>query len=335
MFVEIVKPKSAIVVDVYIKQSRAAGFTEWHALSVLEQTCHFGNIKTMLKIINGCSEAEQKKFKSAVIAMVDGRENSPSNFETLKSLAVKGGYLEEFLEADNKDKIYEYTGIKCFHANSVNDVVGDLASEYDMLYCNFEEDFSVKLWCNLPKICNFSQCNEVDLRKMNLEDVKFIKFKEGAKVDLSFAQNLPKSLDVSYLDEICLDSCNLATLGELKFRKAARVDLDEASNLPSDIDFSPCDYVYLRGANLSGLSNISFGRDARVKLDGALNLPKYIDVSRCKKVKFENADVSKVEKIIFRDEEQMQKSLFNQDNFNGKIVFTMSVLNKENGMEKY
>ena len=50
MFVEIVNPKSAILVNDYIRQSRATGFTKWHAFSVLEQSCHYGNIKSMLKI---------------------------------------------------------------------------------------------------------------------------------------------------------------------------------------------------------------------------------------------------------------------------------------------
>lgn len=334
MFIEIVNPESAIVTDVYIKQSRATGFTKWHAFDVLKKSCHYGNIKSVLKIITGCSEEEQKEFKPVIIAMVDGRENSAVNYATLQDIALRGGYFQEFLEADRKDKIYDYTGVKCFRAKSVNDVVGDLASEYNMLYCDFEGNFEVKLWCNFPSICNFSHCDEVDLRQIDFADVKFLKFKEGAKVDLSFAKNLPKLLDVSYLEEICLDSCDLATVEEIKFRKGARVDLDDASNLPSDIDFTPCEYLYLRGADLANLTSICFGKDAIVKLDGALNLPKYVDVSRCKKIKLEKADVSKVDTIIFKDEEQKQKSLFNQDVFAGKIIFTDENIKKENGMEK-
>ena len=334
MFIEIVNPESAIVTDVYIKQSRATGFTKWHAFSVLKKSCHYGNIKSVLKIINGFSEEKQKEFKPVIIAMVDGRENSAINYATLQDIALRGGYFQEFLEADKKDKIYDYTGVRCFKAKSVNDVVGDLASEYNMLYCDFEGMFVVKLWCNLPSICNFSQCDEVDLRKLDFSGVKFMKFKEGAKVDLSFTENLPSSLDVSYLDEICLDSCNLATVKELKFKKGARVDLDDVCNLPRDTDFSPCEYIYLRGADLANLTSVSFGNDAIVYSERALNLPKFIDASRCKKIKLEEADVSRVEKIIFRDEAQMQKSMFNQDNFTGKIIFSDEVLKKENGMEK-
>jgi hypothetical protein len=82
---------------------------------------------------------------------------------------------------------------------------------------------------------------------------------------------------------------------------------------------------------LANLNSISFGNDAIVKLEGVLNLPKFVDVSRCKKIKLEKADVSKVEKIVFRDEEQMNKSLFNREAFQGKVVF--SDMNKEKEME--
>ena len=331
MFVEIINPASVASTDVYIKQSRVAGFTKWHAFNVLKQTSHYGNIKSILKIISSYSTEKQKEFKPVVIAMVDGRENSAINYATLQDIALRDGYFQEFLEADKKDKIYDCSEINCFKAKSVNDVVGDLASEYNMLYCDFEGIFEVKLWCNLPRICNFSNCDKVYLSQIDFEDVKFMKFKEGSKVDLSFAKHLPRLLDVSYLDEIWLDSCDLANVKEIKFKKGARVDLDDAYNFPCNIDFTPCNYVYLRGADLANLTSISFGNDAIVKLEGVLNLPKFVDVSRCKKIKLEKADVSKVEKIVFRDEEQMNKSLFNREDFQGKVVF--SDMNKEKEME--
>ena len=334
MFVEIVNPASSVSADVYIKQSRVAGFTKWHAFNVLKQTSHYGNIKFILKIINGYSPEKQKEFKHVILAMVDGRENSAINYATLQDIALRGGYFQEFLEADKKDKIYDCSEINCFKAKSVNDVVGDLASKYNMLDCDFEGSFEIKLWCNLPRICNFSRCDEVDLRQMDLGDIKFMKFKEGANVDLGFVKKLPKLLDVSYVGEICLDSCDLANLKELKFRKDARVDLDDAYNFPCNVDFTPCSYIYLRGADLANLTSMSFGKDAVVKMEEALNLPKYIDVSRCKKVKLEKADVSKVEKIIFRDEEQMNKSLIDMDAFKGKIIFAGEKLKSEQGMVK-
>ena len=85
-----------------------------------------------------------------------------------------------------------------------------------------------------------------------------LKFSDGAKVDLRFAQNLPEDLDVSMCSSINLSYCDLNEVKELKFREGADVYLSGAKNLPEDLDFSMCSKVNLQGCDLSMVKELKF-----------------------------------------------------------------------------
>ena len=114
------------------------------------------------------------------------------------------------------------------------------------------------IYIHFPEVLDLSKCDEVNLSYCDLSGVKELKFKEGAKVNLLYADNLPEYLDVSMCDEVNLSYCDLSKVKELKFKDGAKVDLSNAKNLPKDLDVSMCDEVNLRGCDLSKVWRIRF-----------------------------------------------------------------------------
>ena len=197
----------------------------------------------------------------------------------------------------------------------------------------------------------------VDLRDCDLSKVETIKFKEGAKVDLSYSNNLSEHLDVSMCDKVDLSKCDLSYV-ELKFKEGAEVNLSY-SRLPKDLDVSMCDKVDMGGCDLEGLNlkfkegaevdlsysrlpkdldvsmcdkidlsmcdleelKLKFREGAFVELRWAKNLPEVLDLSMCDKVDMGGCALSSVKEIKFKDKEQQMKFMKGVENFNGKVIF--------------
>ncbi len=158
----------------------------------------------------------------------------------------------------------------------------------------------------------------VDLSWCDLSKVETIKFKEGAKVDLSYSKNLPEHLDVSMCAKVDLSKCDLSYV-ELKFKEGAEVNLSY-SKLPRDLDVSMCDKIDLSMCDLEELK-LKFSEGAEVNLGFSSNFSKDLDVSMCSRVDMRDCDLSGVRVITFKDKEQEMKFMKGVENFDGKVTF--------------
>ena len=122
---------------------------------------------------------------------------------------------------------------------------------------------------NLPKYLDFSMCDEVNLSNCNLCGMSHLRFKNGAKVDLSFAKNLPKHLDVSPCAEVDLTECDLQGQPNLRFKEGSKVDLRDAYNLQGNLDFSMCSEVNLTGCRFGTVKELIFKNREQMEKSGA------------------------------------------------------------------
>ena len=68
----------------------------------------------------------------------------------------------------------------------------------------------------MPDDLDVSMCSNVGLRGCDFKDIKELKFREGAVVDLGLAKNLPHDLDFSMCSEVSLG--NLDGVERIKFK---------------------------------------------------------------------------------------------------------------------
>ena len=213
--------------------------------------------------------------------------------------------------------------------NLPKDLDVSMCSKVDLKFCDleglnlkFREGAEVKLLgcVNLPKDLDVSMCSKVDFIGCDLEGLN-LKFREGSEVYLIGGVNLPKDLDVSMCSKVDLGYCDLEGLS-LKFREGAEVCIEKCKNLPKNLDVSMCSKVELRDCDLEGLS-LKFREGADVDLARAENLPKDLDVSMCSYVNLGGCDLSGVKEIKFKDIEQEQKFMEEDNNFRGKVVYAV------------
>ena len=251
------------------------------AMEILGKTNFYGHIKKVLKNIKEKNKTKEELllYKDFVLSCVDGREMSPQALTMLQELADVCEVRDEFDELKNKEpKVY------------------DRDDCYKVVIVRTEEEFYELGGENLRI---FFDADKVYLSSCEFNHVKSLKFREGAKVNLSEAKNLPKDLDVSMCSKVDLGNCDLKGL-DLKFREGAKVNLSGAENLPKDLDVSMCSEVKLTGCDLEGL-DLNFREGAKVDLSGAKNLPKELDLSMCSEVDMWYCDLTGVEKIKFRE----------------------------------
>ena len=255
------------------------------AMEILGKTNHFAQIKKVVNHIKkSCMDENGELVKDKVLAYkefilssVDGRGQEGVAFKWLQELADACGIREEFDVANGKEP-------KEYDKNECDRVVVKSKGEFEALKGN-----------NLKV---FIDANYINLVGCYLGEVKSLKFKKGAEVDLSGAINLPKDLDVSMCSEVKLTGCDLEGL-DLKFREGAEVNLNNAEKLPKDLDVSMCSKVELIGCDLEGLE-LKFREGAEVYLSAAENLPKKLDLSMCSKVDLIECNVEGLE-LKFRE----------------------------------
>ena len=313
------KYKSAIEVEGVIQKARNDGaITPKFAMEILSLTNHRSNIKKLVKAIkdNCKTEAEILPYKEFILSCVDEREMSEEALDNLQDMAILCGCEDEFKEANGKPKFYDKFDYKGAVVKSKQEF-GALERENLKLY--FDADKVDLHDCDLSNIkdIKFREDAEVNLRgaknlpknldlsqcsKVNLEECDLnglnLKFREGAEVDLGGAKNLPKDLDVSMCSEVNLHTCYLRGLN-LKFREGAIVYLSCTKSLPEDLDISMCSGVCLSYCDLRGL-NLKFREGAKVDLDSAKNLPEDLDLSMCSVARLSYCDLSGLN-LRFRD----------------------------------
>ena len=188
-------------IDEWINHTRDANggvISPEFAMEVLSKTNFRGHIKKVLKNIReNCTTKEQlMPYKEFILSCVDEREMSGEAMASLQEMADTCEVREEFDVANNKPKFY---GEK----------------DCEAVVIQSREEFKNLKNKNL-KIYFGTDC--IDLSNCDLSEVKELKFKDGAKVRLSYAKKLPHNLDLSMCDYVSLGDCDLSQVEELKFK---------------------------------------------------------------------------------------------------------------------
>ena len=123
---------------------------------------------------------------------------------------------------------------------SQNPIVDLSYSEFDN--AKFMDGAKVDLsYAILPKNLDVSMCGEVNLEGCDLRNIKELKFRDGAEVNLWGAKNLPEYLDVSMCDEVNLKYC-LADVNTIRFK-----DKEQEEKFMADVTGFKGKVVYASG----------------------------------------------------------------------------------------
>ena len=337
MFIDIVNTDlSNIDLDGIIKKSRnrEGKFTPEIVEAFLSLTNHYSNIKF---VANGISmikdKDEQLAFKDVVISMVERREQPKDVLSILRSLAVDGGYVEEFDEANNKKKWFGFFLSKREKAKSflgfkkgLDELSPPVVSSYDvsmgnlknidyisvlggslrLSLCNFAPDAEVCMYevdvlllegvDKISKKFPFNECGRVVLNSVDLAGVEKVEFKEDAVVEFDGVTNIG-DVDFSKCDVLKINDCDLTNVKKITFDRASKVHMKSLTNLPEILDFSNVDFVDLTGCDLSRVKEIKFKEGGRAVLDKVVNMPENLDVSMLRNVSFRGADLSNVKEL--------------------------------------
>ncbi len=343
MFVDIKNPKTPLkianILTAYDKGVVVKGvrqppqkLTPEVCFDILKSTNYPRCIRDILQLIAKLPDEEQAQFKDVVLACFDNRKQPEPIFQLGQELAEKSGYGIEFAKLKKINEgpylFSEADAQKCYMCFK-SEFTDEDFSAYDKVMFLSGEKIHLGFLMKFPKNMEFPNSLDVSFSEQkkwttsrcNFEGVQNIRFKDGAKVNLSGAENFPRNLDLSKCSELWLCG-DLTSLPHLRFKDGAKVDLSNAYNLPENLDFSMCSKVNLSGCNLKGQPNLRFNDGAKVDLAFAYNLPEKLDISMCSKVDFEECDLSAVKELIFKNRQQMKKSHAKlPDGWKGKLVF--------------
>ena len=149
---------------------------------------------------------KELKFREGAKFFLSGVENLPKVLDV--SMCSEVDLVDSDLSQVKEVKFKDGAKVNLSYATN-------LPENLDVSMCDYVSLSWVK---NLPKVLDVSMCSEVDLIYSDFSEVKELKFKDGAKVDLEHASNLPENLDLSMCDEVDLSGCDLSGVKELKFK---------------------------------------------------------------------------------------------------------------------
>lgn len=326
MYIDIVNSRDPLFIYNALKKMHKCEieFTPDVLVNFLKCTNHPTSIRDLLKEFDNISENKIYNFKDAICSMVERREHRNDNVEKIKELALKGGFVDELLEADKKIKYQKQTFIpvKIYEADD-NEVYDDISS-YDVLVA---KNCGTLQFNKLPKILDFSENTSSTLYfsgfttnpvQSDLEDTIFIPpEREIPFICMHCIRSLPKELDFSRCRKILITFCNLSKTN-IKFMEGASVTINHVYGVPKELDFSKCKYVDLSNSSLYGCEKIKFGKDSTVILDDAEDLPTDLDFSMCGNVSLVDTHLNDVKRITFKN--KMQKT----------VILNQKFLNYEN-----
>ena len=196
-----------------------------------------------------------------------------------------------------------------------------------------------------PEKLDLSTVDKVDLRNCDLSGVKEIKFKKGAKVDLSFAKNVPSNIDLSNIEDIDISGVDLSSMEECfcdticfgeytclpkKVSLGDLLELFQKDNIknceelilrstveyvkfskdtvfPKVFSISTSGNVYLGNNDFSNLEELKLKGTGCVKLSKLGGYPKVLDLSECENVELDASQIGEMNSIVFRDKAQRDK----------------------------
>ncbi len=243
-------------------------------MDVLQATNYARNIRDMLALIADLPPEAQKKFKSEVLATFQYREQPEDIARLGRQLAETGEYAAELAAlagnfSGESDILLSAPTNRLGLVTEIGFgwVKADFA-EYDWIKAS-GDTFDGTDAIHLPKVMDFSACNEVNLANCDLAPVKSIAFKLGSSVDLTKAKNFPETFDLSMCGDIVLGGSDFAGTKILKLGKGKRINLYGVDNLPKDLDASGYDEVFLGREELMTVKRLKLkGRKQQKALAG-------------------------------------------------------------------
>jgi hypothetical protein len=169
--------------------------------------------------------------------------------------------IEELKSENVKHLDFKYTTnfFKKYHFKN-NEIINMSGINFDKgTELSFENVRSVRFSkTSLPEILDFSGIDDIMLGHCDFNNVKEMKFKEGAKITIT--GNIPEDFDFSLFSDITFADCNLNNLKNLKFRDGARVRFIEDVQCDKLLNVSNCGEVYF------GTTRIGREEDEKGKL---------------------------------------------------------------------
>ena len=291
MFIAITTPQNPLRLENTLRPYKRGEqpFTPEAAQQILESTNHKKNIYDTLQIIANLPKEQQAQYKNIILSAFDHREQPTDTILLGKKLAVANGFEDELNAILTHDPMQD-TINNVIYASASNQIAAVISADENPDFSQYPEDIAL--------IC---ANEEVNLCDTNFSTVKSLKFKKGAKVNLSSGKNLPETLDLSMCDKVDLSYTNLSTVKTLKFKEGAEVDLYNSKNLPADLNVSTCDKVRLSCTDLSAIKTLKFKDGTEVDLYNSENLPANLDVSMCDKVYLNCTNLSGIKSLKFKD----------------------------------
>ena len=305
----LIEYKNPVDIDRELKAYRNANgcITPELAMDYLNKTNHVVNMRFIARNISSLDEKEWDKYKDFVLEAIEGRAQVDEVMGIFIDMAKKGNYLEQFVKAHQKEKIYGINDKVYF--NKDKDLEDIDLSEYGVMISNSVDWITIKKSVKLPKVVIFKNVYMLKLHHVNLDNCKSMVFEqdEGANPGVLWmqeCQNLPNSLDLSTFNQVDINHCDLKNVEDIKFGNSLSVKLFDVRNFPQKLDFSDAKVVFLDDCDFSGVKSIVFGECDKADLSGAKNLPKVLDFSKCKNLVLDGCDFEGVETIYFKDEEE-------------------------------
>lgn len=298
-----------VVIDKLLKDNRRDNgcITPEFAMECLSKTNHVGNMRFIARNISALDEHEWINYKDFVLEAVERRAQVDEVFAIFMEMAKRGNYLEQFILAHQKEKIYGINDKVYFNKDEDLECV-DLR-DYDAMVSGTIDWLTIKETVKLPKAVILNNVYMLRLHHVDLDSCKSIVFEydKSAGIKGTFCmqecQNLPKSLDLSTFRQVDICHCDLKNVEEIKFGNSLSVKLYDVKNYPKKLDFTGTKIVLLDDCDFSGVKKITFGECEEVDLSGAKGLPKVLDFSKCKRLIFDGCDFEGVETIFIKDED--------------------------------
>jgi hypothetical protein len=296
--------KNAIKIEGMIQRTRNnCEITPEFAMEILSLTNHRSNIKKLVSSIKDKCVIKKDilPYKEFVLSCVDRREVEGEAFDNLREMAKVCECEEEFDKANGKPKLYNKFDCEVVTIESI-------------------EEFKRLRGENL-KI--YIDSDNVDLKFCDFSKIKEIKFRDGARVDLTHSICLPEILDFSQCDAVNLSECNLISVKEIKFKDGVKeVSFEKAYNIPKNLDVSMCKSVCLSHCKIDHIENLRFGEGADINLYNVYPLPENLDFSMCNQVNLDHCYLTGVKAIRFKDKKQQNRSkVVISRNHTGEIIY--------------
>jgi hypothetical protein len=278
--------------------------TSEFAMDCLYKTNYVANMRFIANNIFALDENEWIKYKDFVLEAIEGRSQADDVFNVFFEMAKKGNYLEQFVAAHQKEKIYGVADkVLVSDDRHHSDTLGDCDVLVATNDCTYFSDME------LSKVVIFKNTGDITFRNCGFRHTKSLIFSRndngvGKCLYMNNCGDFPKSLDMSYINQsVDISHCDFKGVENIAFAQVLFVKMIDSKNFPQKLDFSSVDMLYLDDSDFRGVKSIVFGECGKVDLSGAKGLPKVLDLSKCKNLVLDGCDFEGVETIYIKDEE--------------------------------